>query len=184
MVAAIKKGSEKNVVCCKTLLAKEEAKDEVAALCEGITAFSKAAMVDRNTGIMSFECTRDMYEDHVFYFWERYVGNSAMGKHNTTPEMNNFMEAVNAHLQQPVGMALYEWRDGQLGHACIQGGPKGEGGLDDATGAGGAGGASMKQSSAVVNLGTVESDEERTTWGIKMEFPWFKKDKKADEQPV
>ena len=33
-------------------------------------------------------------------------------------------------------------------------GPKGEGGLDDATGAGGAGGASMKQSSAVVDLGT------------------------------
>lgn len=32
-------------------------------------------------------------------------------------------------------------------------GPKGEGGLDDATGAGGAGGASMKQSSGVVDLG-------------------------------
>ncbi len=34
---------------------------------------------------------------------------------------------------------------------CV--GPKGEGGLDDATGAGGAGGASMKQSSGVVDLG-------------------------------
>ena len=32
-------------------------------------------------------------------------------------------------------------------------GPKGEGGLDDATGAGGAGGASMKQSSNTVDLG-------------------------------
>lgn len=38
----------------------------------------------------------------------------------------------------------------QLVHAA---GPKGEGGLDDATGAGGAGGASMKQSSGVVDLG-------------------------------
>lgn len=36
-------------------------------------------------------------------------------------------------------------------------GPKGEGGLDDATGAGGAGGASMKQSSAVVDLGTLST---------------------------
>ena len=32
-------------------------------------------------------------------------------------------------------------------------GPKGEGGLDDATGAGGSGGASMKQSSGTVDLG-------------------------------
>lgn len=38
----------------------------------------------------------------------------------------------------------------QLVHVA---GPKGEGGLDDATGAGGAGGASMKQSSGVVDLG-------------------------------
>ena len=36
-------------------------------------------------------------------------------------------------------------------------GPKGEGGLDDATGAGGAGGASMKQSSGVVDLGKHQS---------------------------
>jgi len=33
---------------------------------------------------------------------------------------------------------------------CV--GPKGEGGLDDATGAGGAGGASMKQTSASFDL--------------------------------
>ena len=33
-------------------------------------------------------------------------------------------------------------------------GPKGEGGLDDATGAGGTGASSMKQTSGAVNLGT------------------------------
>ena len=32
-------------------------------------------------------------------------------------------------------------------------GPKGEGGLDDATGAGGSGASSMKQTSATVDLG-------------------------------
>ena len=36
--------------------------------------------------------------------------------------------------------------------ACWPAGPKGEGGLDDATGAGGAGGASMKQTSSTVDL--------------------------------
>ena len=35
----------------------------------------------------------------------------------------------------------------------LHAGPKGEGGLDDATGAGGSGGASHKQTSAVVDLG-------------------------------
>lgn len=42
------------------------------------------------------------------------------------------------------------------GHSCSAiAGPKGEGGLDDATGAGGAGGASMKQSSNTVDLGRI-----------------------------
>ena len=46
-----------------------------------------------------------------------------------------------------------EWRDGQLGPACAQGGPKGEGGLDDATGGSGmAGGAGLKQTSATLDL--------------------------------
>lgn len=50
-------------------------------------------------------------------------------------------------------MALYEWNDGQLGAVCLQGGPKGEGGLDDATGASGAaGGAGLKQTSATLDL--------------------------------
>jgi hypothetical protein len=101
---------------------------------------------------------------------------------------------VQEHTERPVGMALYEMKNGQISNICIQGGacavqnsrkhasaertprtvsvfrvklggagrpfawaiagPKGEGGLDDATGAGGSGGgASMKQSSGAVDLG-------------------------------
>lgn len=89
---------------------------------------------------------------------------------------------VQKYLEKPVGMVLYEWRDGNLGAACIQGGvcviwpvrlfhcttialfciiilygcrtgPKGEGGLDDATGAGGRGGAGYTQTSKAVDLG-------------------------------
>jgi hypothetical protein len=89
----------------------------------------------------------------VFHFWELYEGNAAMGRHNTTPEVAAFMEKVQPLLEGPVGMALYEWKDGKIGATAVQGGPRGEGGLDDATGAtGAAGGASYKQTSATVDL--------------------------------
>ena len=32
------------------------------------------------------------------------------------------MLQVQDHLEGPVGMALYEWQNGQLGHACVHGG--------------------------------------------------------------
>jgi quinol monooxygenase YgiN len=30
----------------------------------------------------------------VFHFWERYDSNVSLGKHNTTPEMEQFMNKV------------------------------------------------------------------------------------------
>ena len=76
-----------------------------------------------------------------------------MGRHNTSPELSKFMEKLADLLDRPVGMALYAMKDGKVGMAAVQGGPKGEGGLDDATGASGAaGGASYKQTSATVDL--------------------------------
>ena len=29
---------------------------------------------------------------------------------------------VQQHLEGPIGMALYEWQDGQIGMACVHGG--------------------------------------------------------------
>lgn len=29
---------------------------------------------------------------------------------------------VQAFLEEPIGMCLYEWKDGQISHACVQGG--------------------------------------------------------------
>lgn len=76
-----------------------------------------------------------------------------MGRHNTAAEMQESMKQLLPLLEGPVGMALYEMKDGKLGAVAVQGGPKGEGGLDDATGASGAaGGASYKQTSATVDL--------------------------------
>ena len=88
------------------------------------------------------------------------------------------MNKVQPLLDGPIGMALYEMKNGQLGAIGVQGGPRGEGGLDDATGASGAaGGASYKQTSGTVDLTKVkeEDDAEKALWGIKFELPWMKK---------
>lgn len=110
-------------------------------------------MGDRTAGIVTFEFSKDAYEPNVYHFWELYDNNVAMGRHNTTPEMKKFMESTKFLLERPIGMALYEYNGGKLGAVAVQGGPKGEGGLDDATGASGAaGGASYKQTSGAVDL--------------------------------
>ena len=98
---------------------------------------------------------QDGGEANVFHFWELYESNTAMGRHNTVPEVEGFMQKVQPLLEGPIGMALYEMKNGKLGQASVQGGPRGEGGLDDATGAtGAAGGASYKQTSGTIDLST------------------------------
>lgn len=78
-------------------------------------------------------------------------------------------------------MVLYEWQNGQIGMSCVHGGPKGEGGLDDATGAGGAGGAGYKQTSDIMNPANIEREETpvKDTWGMGFKFPWQKKQETA-----
>eukprot|EP00891_Asterochloris_glomerata_P004779 jgi/Astpho2/4779/Aster-00323 len=168
--------------CNKTLVAAAGKEEVVQKMCMEVMVFSQQQMQDKTQGICEFTCHQDNYEPNTFHFWERYDTNRHMGQHMTQAPMQQFMEKVQDHLEGPVGMALYEWQNGQLGHACVHGGPKGEGGLDDATGAGGAGGASMKQTSSTVDL-TKESaqDEEKGLWGMKgmklpvsLKFPWQK----------
>lgn len=177
VLAAVKKASAKNVVCSKTLVVKPGQEDQVEQMCRDIVQFSKDRMQDRSSGIHTFECSQDNWDKNVFHFWERYESNSHLGTHNTCHEYTTFMKKIQPHLEQPVGMALYEWRDGQLGNVCVQGGPKGEGGLDDATGASGSsGGASMKQTSSAVDLTGIKEDEDkpREIWGLNFKFPWQK----------
>lgn len=40
---------------------------------------------------------------------------------NTKAMFMAFMQ-VQQHLEGPIGMALYEWQDGQIGMACVHGG--------------------------------------------------------------
>ena len=57
------------------------------------------------------------------------------------------------YVEKPVGIALFEYQDGKLGNSCVEIGPKGEGGLDDATGANKyGGGARYEQTSNAVQL--------------------------------
>ena len=57
----------------------------------------------------------------------------------------------------------------------------GEGGLDDATGAGGLGGARMSQTTGVVNLGDKKRGEEGDSYGMGFKFPWQKDDEEESE---
>lgn len=44
-----------------------------------------------------------------------------MGDVNTEAMFLACMQ-VQQHLEGPIGMALYEWQDGQIGMACVHGG--------------------------------------------------------------
>ncbi|GIL47205.1 hypothetical protein Vafri_4077 [Volvox africanus] len=75
--------------------------------------------------------------------------------------MVELLEKLQPHLEKPIGMSLYTYENGRIGPVAIQAGPKGEGGLDDATGASGAaGGASYKQTSGAFDLTKVDEHEE------------------------
>lgn len=51
-------------------------------------------MADKSSGIQEFSCAVDGWEDNVFHFWERYDSNVMLGRHNTTPEVEQFMQKV------------------------------------------------------------------------------------------
>jgi hypothetical protein len=62
--------------------------------------FSHKQMGNRSSGIQEFTCSADNWEPNVFHFWERYDSNVSLGKHNTTPEMEQFMKKVGRHRRQ------------------------------------------------------------------------------------
>lgn len=141
--------------------------------------YATEEMKDRENGILEFEVFQDPFEEQKIHFMEKYEDNVKMGRFNSKDRFQKFMADVQKYIEKPVGMALYEWDRGTLGSACVQGGPKGEGGLDDATGASGmASGANYQQTSRVVNLGNLEKDEKKATWGLDFKFPWQQDDKK------
>ena len=94
VTAAVKKSSDKNVVCSKTLVVVPESVDTVKALCKDITLYSKAKVADKANGMVSFECMQDSWDPNVFHFFENYDSNVSLGRHNTSAEYQAFMQKV------------------------------------------------------------------------------------------
>ena len=53
--AAIKRGSDKTIVCSKTLVAKKGEEVAVQDLCQQVLDFSRERMADRASGILDFQ---------------------------------------------------------------------------------------------------------------------------------
>jgi len=106
---------------------------------DAAAAPAAAALVDPDLPrLLSFSAERDQWDRHVFHVWMQAASNEALGKIDTAPRAVAFMREAAPLLERPVGMLMYTFSpDGTLGAAAVQGGPKGEGGLDDATGASG-----------------------------------------------
>ena len=66
----------------------------VEQMCRDIMDFSHGKQKVKSSGIMEFGVSRDQYEPNIFYTWERYDSNGALGRHNTCPEFQAFMENV------------------------------------------------------------------------------------------
>ena len=72
-------------------------------MCRDIMDFSQGKQKVKSSGIMEFGVSRDQYEPNVFYTWERYDSNGSLGRHNTSPEFQAFMENVSTlTYMQPV----------------------------------------------------------------------------------
>ena len=94
VVAAVKRKTDKHVVCSKTIVATPETAGRVVELCKGMMEFSQRRAAESDSGILAFDVSQDIYDSNVVHFWERYESNAQMGRHNTTPEFNKFMQDV------------------------------------------------------------------------------------------
>ncbi|BBN14298.1 hypothetical protein MPTK1_6g10490 [Marchantia polymorpha subsp. ruderalis] len=153
----------RSYVLSSTLNIEEGKEEEVAALCKDILVWAEEKKNVKGSGITVFECNVDPFEKNVFHFWERYDSFQIMNDIRASPEHTKFLNDVRPLLTGPIGLAAYEYKDGQIGHMMNPIGPKGEGGLDDATGQSG----TKQQSSSIgQGLGQMEEDEDVKSWGL------------------
>jgi len=150
--AARKIKSIRNVVKTATLVSGEDNVDKVKDLCIELVEAAQLKMEDPSSGILDFSVSEDAYDKGTFHFWERYSDHLKMGTFNSSKVVAGFMEKVRPLLEGPLAMAMYEWRNGQLGPATTPVGPHGEGGLEDAPGGnkGSGGGARLQQTSKMI----------------------------------
>ena len=180
---AVKQRSGQEIVCSKTLIAKQEKKAEVQRMCQDVESFSKQLLAQREAGLVEYACMADRWEDNVFHIWERFDSNASLNNYVGSERVQQFMQkvrpaqrascpadggggayAIVMHeradparawrlaarlatrsppamqvqplLEQPIGMAMYQFEDGNIGSVCLA-----EGELASQATAGGAGGA-------------------------------------------
>ncbi|CAM6097032.1 unnamed protein product [Calypogeia fissa] len=161
--AAKRVNSGKSFALSSTLVVAEDKLDEAKALCQEILKWGETKTKVRGSGVQIFECNVDPYETSTYHFWELYDSFLVMNDVRSSPEHTKFMNDVRPFLVQPIGLAAYEYKDGQIGHMLNPIGPKGEGGLDDATGQSG----TKQQSSSIgQGLGEMEEDMGSKAWGL------------------
>ncbi|EFN57801.1 hypothetical protein CHLNCDRAFT_143165 [Chlorella variabilis] len=120
VTAAIKVRKGKQVLCNKTLKAKEGSEAAVAQLCEGMAEWSRERMADRGSGVLAFQFSEDDYEKGTFHFMELYANQKAMTDHNSHDQVKTFVQKLEEHLEGPLGMVLYEYNDGKIGPASME----------------------------------------------------------------
>ena len=81
--------------------------DTVERMCRDIMDFSHGKQKVKTSGIMEFGVSRDQFEPNVFYTWERYDSNGSLGRHNTCPEFQAFMENVCSLLSVSAPVSLH-----------------------------------------------------------------------------
>ncbi|MCO5553159.1 hypothetical protein L7F22_006680 [Adiantum nelumboides] len=138
--AAKRVDSKRSFLLNSTLKAQESEIEKVAKLCNDIRTWAREKMEDAGTGCKAFDCYVDLYEKNVFHFMEEYGSVLHMNDFRASSEHAKFFEEVRPLLVEPIALAVYELRDGNVSCMMNPIGPKGEGGLDDATGQSGRGG--------------------------------------------
>jgi len=148
------------VVVTEQVRAAEGAAAEVEALCGGLQEALWGGGRPGAAGLQEFRAEKDVFEEGVFHLWSRYDSAANAERGLESAAMQSFLADVAPLSACPVGMSMFEWKDGQLSSAMVDCGPKGEGGLDDATGANKfGGGASYQQTSSAVDLGNLDPEE-------------------------
>lgn len=166
--AAKRMVSDRSFLMSTTLVAKHEEEDKVVELCRLITEWGQEKQKDRTSGVLQFGCFADLYGKHTYHFMERYSSFENIVSFRSLPEHTKFMNDVRPLLTQPIALAVYEYWNGQIGHMRTPMGPKGEGGLDDATGqAGIGGGVSHKQQSKPVQNTEIPEKKDKGSWSLQ-----------------
>ncbi|KAI5062458.1 hypothetical protein GOP47_0022997 [Adiantum capillus-veneris] len=138
--AAKRVDTKRSFLLNSTLKAQETEIDKVAKLCEDIRIWAREKKQDADAGCKQFDCYVDLYEKNVFHFMEEYTTVLHMNDFRASHEHLKFFEEVRPLLLEPIALSVYELRDGNVSCMLNPIGPKGEGGLDDATGQSGRGG--------------------------------------------